>query len=273
MHTSPPNLSTAASEAVTRLADFFSRYKSVIIAFSGGMDSSMLALAAQRFASQNYLAILVNSEFMTAEELCIARTTAAKHNLHMKEICLQVLNEPLVTENSCKRCYYCKKLVFSQLLAEAASGQIICDGSVTDDDTDYRPGKIAIKELNVKSPLHECGFSKALVAEILTAWGADELIRPAQSCLATRITTGSKITSLKLQQIEAGEKLLHQAGLGYCRLRHHDEVARIEVEAGDRHRALDIVQGISDQLKSLGFKHICIDVTGYQKGSMNQKQD
>lgn len=271
MNTLPAILSTAAREALAKLADFFSRHKPVMIAYSGGMDSSMLALAAQRYASQNYLAVMVNSEFMTAEELQLARTTAAKHNLLFKEICLKVLNETLVTENSNKRCYHCKKLIFSRLLAEAEPGQILCDGSVTDDDTDYRPGKIAINELNVKSPLHECGFSKALVAEILTAWGAAELIRPPQSCLATRIATGSKITPAKLQQIEMGERILHQAGLGYCRLRHHDDIARIEVEPGDRHRALDIIHSISNQIKALGFKHVCIDVTGYQKGSMNQK--
>ena len=267
------NLMPETAQALDRLQSCLLELRQVLVAFSGGMDSSLLTMAAQRFIPDGYQAILVDSEFMAASEIRIARATAIKHGLKLKEIKIRALAEPLVAANPALRCYHCKKAIFTRILAEAQPQQKVCEGSVTDDNTDYRPGKKALKELNICSPLLDCGFSKAMVAEVLQLWGAANLIRPAQSCLATRIETGTPIEAAILLKIEKGEELLHQAGLTNCRLRHHQNLARIEVESDQIHRALDIAAGLARQLKALGYKHVCIDIGGYQKGSMNSPKD
>jgi uncharacterized protein len=256
-------------DAINKLKNFLVETRHVAIAFSGGMDSSFLALMAKKYIPESYVALLVNSEFMSRSEINIAQATAERFDLNLQEIKIDVLSNSTVVCNSDKRCYHCKKAIFS-LLLEKAGNAVLCDGSVIDDDDDYRPGKQALAELHVRSPLKECGFSKTMVAEALRNLGAPELIRPAQSCLATRIVTNQKITAEKLKQIEQGEIMLRKAGLDYFRLRHHGEIARIEVANSELHDALDKVASISEDLKNLGFKHIALDVDGYQKGSMNR---
>lgn len=263
-------VSKAAYEALEKLARFFLQQPALLIAFSGGMDSSFLALAAHRYKPDGYRTVLVNSPFLSAEEIRIARLTATRYDLKFAEVAIDQMSSPEVAQNSTQRCYYCKKMIFSQLIKLLRADEILCEGSVTDDDNDHRPGKIAIKELKVRSPLHECGFSKAIIAEILKEYDAAELVRPGQSCLATRITTGMQITHDKLAQIASGEELLRQAGLAFCRLRHHGNLARIETAPGEKHLALDIADVLEGQLKKLGFKFICIDTAGYRKGSMNE---
>ncbi len=264
------NLSPAARESLEKLNHFFMMQKTVMIAFSGGMDSSFMSLIAHRHIPGSYRSVFVNSPFMSAEETRIARATASRYSLLFEETDVNPLTAPEVVENNPQRCYHCKKFVFQHLLNLMKPGEILCEGSVTDDYDDYRPGKVAIKELKVYSPLQASGFSKALIAEVLQALDASELIRPGQSCLATRIATGSAITSDKLLQIARGEELLRNAGLGFCRLRHHGNLARIEARPGDRHKALDAGAMLKSQFAELGFKHICVDIAGYQRGSMNE---
>lgn len=270
MSTIKPGLLPETAQALNLLQALMVAHKQAVVAFSGGMDSSLLALAAQRYIPDGYLAILVNSEFMSANEMRIARAIAQKHSLRFREIKIIALDEPLVAANPPLRCYHCKKVIFKKILAEAQPGQTVYEGSVTDDNDDYRPGKKAIKELAITSPLLECGFSKAMVGEVLQHWGAANLIRPAQSCLATRIETDTPIDKAVLQQIEKAEELLREHGLAYCRLRHHNNIARIEVAPDQIHRALDIIASLAQPLKSLGYQHVCIDAGGYQKGSMNR---
>jgi len=261
------------ARALEKLQRYMLESRNVLVAFSGGMDSSLLALAAQRFIPDGYQTILVDSEFMAASEMRIARATAIRHGLKLKEIKIRALDEPLVAANPALRCYYCKKTIFTRILAEAEPQQKVCEGSITDDNTDYRPGKIALKELNICSPLLDCGFSKAMVSEVLQLWGAANLIRSAQSCLATRIETDTPIEAAILLKIEKGEELMHEAGLTNCRLRHHKNLARIEVEPDQIHRALDTAKYLAQKLKELGYQHICIDIDGYRKGSMNRPKN
>ena len=256
-------------ENLDRLKDFFESCQKVAIAYSGGMDSSFLALFAQKAIPDKYVALLVNSLFMAESELNIARATARKHGLKIREIRVDVMTDELITSNSEQRCYHCKKAIFQNLLKECDNA-VLCDGSVIDDDKDFRPGKKALAELGVRSPLVECGFTKQMVAQALKNIDAQEIVRPAQSCLATRIVTNESITREKLRQIEQGETLLRNAGLEYFRLRHHGEIARIETSPSNLHDALDKIASISEELKELGFRHIALDVDGYTKGSMNR---
>lgn len=269
MKTDADKLTSGTVKALEKLQLFFTGAKNVIVAFSGGMDSSFLVLAAHKYLPGRCQAVLVNSEFMSAGEIQIARTVALKSHFALKEIEIKTLNEPLIASNQTLRCYHCKKLIFQRIIAESQPEQTVCEGSVTDDIDDYRPGRLAIKELGISSPLLACGISKEMVAEVLQCWGAAHLIRSAQSCLATRIETGSPITPEILQQIEKGEHLLNAAGVKYFRLRHHNNLARIEVAPDQIHRTIDILSELSSSFRKLGYKHVCIDVNGYQKGSMN----
>ena len=262
-------LSKQSRQALRRLEGFFLQGQALMIAYSGGMDSSFLALAASRYLPQAYRAVLVNSPFMPENELRLARNTADLHQLVFEEIEFDPLRSPLITSNDLQRCYHCKKLVFQGLINIARAGETICEGSVSDDDSDFRPGKVAIRELQIASPLRDCGFSKAMLAEILTVLGAPEIIRSGQSCLATRIATGDPLTLAKLKQIDQGEELLRRAGLRLCRLRHHGRLARIETGFGEQHQALDIATMLADDFQKLGFRHICVDIAGYTRGSMN----
>ena len=263
-------LSEPAQNAVGRLKNLFAQYKRVMIAFSGGMDSSFLALAASIMLPEHYRAVLVNSPFMSGRELRIARDIATRRNLVFTETMVNQLQAEDVTANDLQRCYHCKMLIFRHLLGQALPGEILCEGSVTDDNADFRPGKRAIEELGIASPLQAAGFSKALITEVLQSINAGEIVRPGQSCLATRIATGNRISDAKLRQIELGEEILQQAGLSFCRLRHHGKLARIESAEGEQHLALDIAKMHAEQLASLGFDQICIDAGGYQRGSMNK---
>lgn len=262
-------LSVEVATAIEHIKTFMQSAPAIVVAFSGGMDSSLLAILAQKFVPEKFQVFLVVSEFMPETELSFARSTAAQFNLVLKEVRLEVLCDQVVAANDKDRCYYCKKAIFNRL-QESAGKSVLCEGSVTDDDNDYRPGKRALKELGIRSPLLEAGFSKKMVAEALVYLGGANLVRPAQSCLATRIVCNTVITRESLQQIEQGEKLLRDAGLTGVRLRHHGEVARLEVKPGEQHKALDLSGSLSQELKLLGFKHICIDVDGYNKGSMNR---
>jgi uncharacterized protein len=177
----------------------------------------------------------------------------------------------MVCCNDSERCYHCKKAIFKRLLKESECA-VLCEGSVTDDDDDFRPGKKALQELKIKSPLKDCGFSKAMVAEGLKQLGAAELVRPAQSCLATRIVSYETIEKSKLEQIEKGENLLRQAGLKLFRLRHHNEIARIEVGRDELDQALEKIKTVVAAIKNLGYRYVTLDVEGYNKGSMNRNK-
>lgn len=258
-------------EELEKLQQYLLSLKNVAIAYSGGMDSTLLTLMAKKSMPDNYIALLVNSEFMAQSELNIARSVAETNGLNLKEIRLNILTNAMVCCNDSERCYHCKKAIFKRLLKES-DGAILCEGSVTDDDDDYRPGKKALQELRIRSPLKDCGFSKALVADGLKQLGVAELVRPAQSCLATRIVTNEIILKETLKKIEEGEKLLSKTGLKFFRLRHHGDIARIEVGCDELNQALEKVKTVAEELKSLGYRHVTLDVEGYSKGSMNRNK-
>jgi uncharacterized protein len=266
-------LSDNTSQALEKLEKWLKEKPSIAIAYSGGMDSSFLALAAQKFCPDNYVALFVCSDFVSYFEEKIALQTAQEYSLNLKQLKISPLDFPKVAENTPERCYHCKKAIFELLLQELQPNQVLCEGSVVDDDDDYRPGKKALAELKVISPLKDSGFSKKMIAEMLTHWNASNLIRSAQSCLATRISTGEAINKFRLEQIEKGEAILRNAGLKDFRLRHHGKVARIEVKDLSLEKALKIIAENSLKLKSLGFKHVALDVDGYQKGSMNRLEN
>jgi len=263
-------LTKNSQEALSRLTESLESMGNVVIAYSGGMDSGFLGLAAKKAIPKTFRMFLAASEVMPHSELEKAQKLAERFSLPLKIINLSVFSTTGFSENSKARCYYCKKGIFSQLLKEAPEGWFLCDGSNADDRKDFRPGKKALAELGVRSPLEEAGFNKNMIREVLSAWKAEELIRPPQACLATRIPVGMQITPTILEQIAKGENCLRKVGLQMFRLRYHKEVARIEVPQSEIFSAMKLIAPVVPELKNLGFKHVSIDIEGYRQGSMNE---
>ncbi len=262
-------LSAQTQLALDNLEANLKKLGKVAIAYSGGMDSSFLAIVAKNVLDKNSICLFVKSEFISDRESKIALKTVEEQKLYLHIVTASVLNFEKITCNHSQRCYHCKKAIFELLLSQKPDGFILCEGSVTDDSSDYRPGKKALEELEILSPLVEAGFSKEMITEVLDYWEIKAVARPAQSCLATRIATNTEISSKSLQQVEKGESILRDAGIENLRLRHHGEIARIEVDSMDMSSALSIIEANSKKLKALGFKYITLDVDGYKRGSMN----
>lgn len=262
-------LSPKTRKAMQKLEESLKQMPQIAAAYSGGMDSTLLAILVRFFKPEFSEVLLVKSEFMSKAELDIARSSSKACGLRHRELSIKLLESSLIKENPKDRCYHCKHKIFTCLINTVKEQAILCDGSVIDDQDDYRPGKRALKELSVRSPLAENGFDKKMIAETLNAMGYTFVVRPGQSCLATRIHTGITINEQDLEKIEKGEKLLAEMGFINPRLRLHSDLVRIELPFHQLHRGIDILQQLTRSLKKLGFRYICLDINGYQRGSMN----
>lgn len=256
-------------QALKALSDWFSNQPGVAIAYSGGMDSAFLALAAKRVIGKASRAYLVVSEVMSRHEIDSARSAASAYGLDLVEVPLSVLPLEAFTAHPPDRCYHCKKHVFTTLLGIKPEGWVLADGSNIDDRSDHRPGRRALAELGIASPLELSGFDKQAIRETLLSWGASDLIRPPGPCLATRIPFGTPVTRENLRQIQEGEAVLRDAGFSDCRLRHLGDTARIEVPPAEVPKAELLLPTLMKHLQSLGFATVVVDTAGYRKGSMN----
>lgn len=240
----------------------------VAVAFSGGADSAFL-LRAMRDALGpcNVLAVTVRSEFSTSAEMRDAALLAK--SLGMKHVVIRtsLLSDPKVRANTPLRCYYCKKKIFSLVKKEALKRgyRIVVDASNIDDRKDYRPGRLALKELGILSPLEDAGMTKARIRALSKKAGLPTWDKPANACLATRIPCGDTITSVKLRMIDAAEAILRKdVGLGLVRVRCHGEIARIEVPRADIKKLIKAVPGVAKRISRLGFKYVTLDLEGYR---------
>lgn len=258
------------SLALGRLQTILAAPPGVAVAYSGGMDSGFLALAATRWrGAATVRAFFVASELNPAGETDRAVALAREHGIPCEVLPVEVLSLSVFREHPPDRCYHCKHAIFTRILERVPPGWRLVEGSNLDDRGDFRPGKGALAELQVGSPLDEAGFTKAMIRDALREWGAAGFIRPAMPCLATRIPFGTPVTLENLRQVAAGEAVLAAAGLAGARLRHHGEIARVEVPAADLARALPLVQASAEALRRLGFRFVTLDVEGYRQGSMN----
>jgi len=249
------------------------QYPSAAVAFSGGVDSSLLCRAVYDALGSNSLAVTVLSPLIPQREADLARKTAASVGIPHKIITIPELN-PVVTANPPDRCYHCKKIIFDRIISAAAEEgiSVVFDGSNKDDLQDYRPGLRALRELKVVSPLQEAGLSKEEIRELSRQLELETWDLPAYACLASRIPYHSVITKEKLTMVEKGEDSLHGLGFRQIRLRHHGEIARLEVSREERSRIMDpeLMDRISGELKQLGFTYVCLELEGYRMGSLNK---
>jgi uncharacterized protein len=253
--------------------DFIAGRPSAAVAFSGGVDSSLLCYAAAAVLGRRAIAITVVSPMLPKSEIVSAAETARKVGIEHV-----LVEEPDIDEavaaNPKERCYFCKKIEFGSILAEAGARGItaVFDGSNHDDLADYRPGLKALAELGIESPLREAGLSKGEIRELSRRFGLPSWDKPAFACLASRIPYGQRIDREKLRRIEKSEDTLRALGFRQFRVRCHEQIARIEVAPEERRRFFDeaVLDSVSQALKSQGFLYVALELEGYAMGNMNR---
>ena len=251
-------------------------YGRVALGFSGGVDSTLLlreSLAV--LGKENVLALIADTPSLPRKEFADALRLAEQLGAACAVIDPDELSDPDYAANPADRCYFCKKHLFG-LVAKVAAEKgfaTVLDGNNADDSGDYRPGRRAALELGVQSPLMEAGLTKGEIRQLSARAGLPTADKPAMACLASRIPYGTPVTAGVLAQVERAEEALREAGFAQCRVRHHGEVARIEVAVNELPRMLDaaVREKIVRETQAAGYLYVTLDLQGYRMGSMNEK--
>jgi len=273
----PAARSAAASDLESKAAALDARLAglgSVLVAYSGGVDSAFLAITAARVLGARAICITADSPSYPDRHREMAMDTARAFGLRHEIIGTSEIERPEYRANPSNRCYYCKHELYTHLTGIAASRGIaaVVDGSNADDRGDYRPGRQAAREFGVLSPLDESGLTKAEIRELARRAGLATWDEPASACLSSRIPYHSEVTPAKLRQIEAAERVLRRLGFRVFRVRHHDTIARLELGRDEIARALEpaVADTLDRELRGLGYAHVTVDLRGYRLGSLNE---
>ncbi|MDA3811971.1 MAG: ATP-dependent sacrificial sulfur transferase LarE [Spirochaetaceae bacterium] len=258
---------------MNKLNDIIKSYGKCAIAFSGGVDSTfLLAAAIKVLGKENVTAITVIPPYVAKWEISEAAVLAEKMGVNHINITTAMIDE--VKDNPSNRCYVCKTALFTTMLEKCRELDIdvLCDGSNADDTKDFRPGMKALKELKIHSPMVEAQMTKQQIRDVSLEWKLDTWDKPPYACLLTRIPHDTKIARSILERIEKSEVAMMEIGFPYVRVRHHGEIARIEIP---RDHFSEFVTGgfyedISEKLKSYGYQFVTLDLGGYKMGSMNR---
>lgn len=246
---------------------------SLIVAYSGGVDSAYLAYAAQKALGAAALAVTADSPSYPERHRALALQLARDFGFNHLVIQTAEMARPEYRANPANRCYYCKHELYSHLSTIAGERGIpaIADGSNADDRGDYRPGRQAAREFGVRSPLDEAGLTKNDIRELSRRAGLPTWDEPASACLSSRIPYFSEVTDEKLRMIERAENVLRDLGFRICRVRHHETIARLELGRDEIGRALEpgTAEIIDRELRAIGYAHVTVDLRGYRLGSLN----
>jgi len=270
---SRPSPSLTWQQRLERLESFLRPLGTVVVAYSGGVDSSVLFRVAHEVLGRGALGVIGRSDSYARGELELALEQAASFGGRVEVVTTGEIADPGFRSNPADRCYHCKSELYRKLgeVARRERAALVVDGTIADDASDWRPGRRAAVERGVRSPLAELGFSKEEVRAVAAHYGLGSRDKPASPCLASRIPYGTEITPEVLTMVEGAEELLRSLGLTELRVRHHGEVARIEVPLGDLTRVVGsptrerLVQG----LKALGYRFVALDLEGFRSGSLN----
>jgi uncharacterized protein len=263
------------SDSVTphqRLEALLRGLERVLVAYSGGIDSTLVLKVAHDVLGEGAVAATAVSASLARDDLEdareVARQIGAEHVLlHSTEV-----EDARYRQNDPQRCYYCKSNVYETLIAHAGREGFrwIVDGTNTDDTGDHRPGLRAAREHGVRSPLQECGIGKDEIRAMAKELGLSNWDKPANACLSSRIPYGSEVTPEKLAQVETAERELRRLGFRQFRVRHHGEVARIEVPKDQFKDAVSFGDAITQAVREAGFLHATLDLAGFRSGSLNE---
>ncbi len=267
-----PNLLPSTNDKLIALLDVIDSMESVVIAFSGGVDSTLLLKVAHDRLGSRCIAASGLSETYASEEMREAKALAAEIGVEYVLLQTMELSDERYADNTHQRCFFCKQELYGRLAEFAASRNlsVVADGSNADDLDDFRPGLRAARDLGVRSPLQEVGLTKNEIRELSAHYGLRTADKPAVACLSSRFAYGEKITTEKLRRVAAAETGIRLLGFRGFRLRHHGQVARIEFLEGDLERAFAIRESITRAVKDAGYRFVAIDLEGYRSGSMNQ---
>ncbi|MCE1253245.1 MAG: ATP-dependent sacrificial sulfur transferase LarE [Anaerolineae bacterium] len=246
--------------------------QSVVVAFSGGVDSGLLAAAAYAALGNKMLALTISSPVESAGDVESASKLAAQVGFPLRVIEHNDLDDALFVANPPERCYHCKLIRFNRMkeLAAAEGYAFMLEGSNADDLSDYRPGRHAVLETGTRSPLLELGMGKSEIRALAFALNLPIWNRPSAPCLATRFPYGSPITVEGLRQVADGERYLKELGFGTLRVRHHGSVARLEVPGDEIPKLVTLREPVLLFFKQLGFNYVALDLAGYRSGSLNE---
>jgi len=257
-----------------RLRRILERMESLVVAFSGGMDSSYLLKVAAATLPSRLIAVTADFSAVGRKEILAAKRIARSFGVRHAVVAVDPLGREPVVANDPMRCYHCKREIFSVLRRFAAMNRMhtVADGTTVDDARSYRPGLRALKELGIRSPLREAGMSKNDIALLSAQMGLTTAGKPSRPCLLTRFPYGERITPEKLKRVAAAEAFLAGLGFSALRVRVHGALARIEVLPGDTMRALDAArrQSIIRRFRKLGFDYVTLDIEGFRSGSMDE---
>jgi uncharacterized protein len=266
--------SSSLAAKAGRLQEILAGYPSTLVAFSGGVDSAYLAIAAQQAIGARALAVTADSPSYPDTHRQLALAIARQFGFAHETIHTDELNRPEYRANPANRCYYCKDELYGRLsaIAKERGFAVIIDGNNADDRGDYRPGRQAAREYGVQSPLDEADLTKDDIRTLAREAGLVSWNEPASACLSSRVPYGTEVSDVVLRQIEQAESVLRELGFRIFRVRHHDAVARLEIARDEMPRALDadVNARIVAGLKALGYQYVSLDLQGYRLGSLNE---
>ena len=267
-------LSAETQAKYDHLKSILREMESVLIAYSGGVDSTLLLKVAHDVLGERAIGAIASSDAYAPEETEEAIATAAQMGVPLITLETHELEDERYVKNDLQRCYFCKTELFTQLepLAKQHDVRYIAYGVNKDDDGDFRPGQRAAREFGVRGPLKEAEMGKQDIRAVARMLGVPVWDKPAMACFSSRIPYGSKVDVASLQMVYRAEKLLRELGFHQLRVRHHDKIARIEVERSEIARLVEeeMSRTVTDGLRKIGYSYVTVDLLGFRSGSMNE---